>query len=55
MNNKEMNDPALEKKYIFVMSPEQILYVGAKILGKFHHSSFLAGGAAIGAGNLVVS
>jgi hypothetical protein len=42
------------KKYIFVVSPDGVFYVGPKVRGKFHHSSFLAGGATLGAGNLLI-
>ncbi|GLT76269.1 hypothetical protein SLA2020_479390 [Shorea laevis] len=39
-------------KWIFVMSTSHILYAGQKKKGMFHHSSFLAGGAALAAGRL---
>ncbi|OMO68283.1 putative calmodulin binding protein [Corchorus olitorius] len=42
-----------EGKYIFVMSTSKKLYAGEKKKGKFHHSSFLAGGATLAAGRLV--
>ncbi|GMJ07135.1 hypothetical protein like AT3G13600 [Hibiscus trionum] len=41
-------------KWIFVLSTSKILYVGVKKKGTFQHSSFLAGGATIAAGRLVV-
>ncbi|KAL1820966.1 hypothetical protein ACET3Z_015835 [Daucus carota] len=41
-------------KWIFVLSAYKILYVGKKKKGKFQHSSFLAGGATLSAGRLVV-
>ncbi|XP_022754360.1 IQ domain-containing protein IQM2-like [Durio zibethinus] len=41
-------------KWIFVLSASKILYVGRKKKGTFQHSSFLAGGATIAAGRLVV-
>lgn len=41
-------------KFIFVISPASIMYSGPKIRGHFHHSSFLAGGSIIGAGNLEI-
>ncbi|KAI3791539.1 hypothetical protein L2E82_05342 [Cichorium intybus] len=41
-------------KWIFVLSTSNILYVGMKRKGKFQHSSFLAGGATLSAGRLVV-
>ncbi|XP_007014678.2 PREDICTED: IQ domain-containing protein IQM2 [Theobroma cacao] len=43
-----------DAKSIFVLSTSKILYVGMKKKGKFQHSSFLAGGATIAAGRLVV-
>ncbi|XP_010683780.2 IQ domain-containing protein IQM3 [Beta vulgaris subsp. vulgaris] len=41
-------------KWIFVMSTCKKLYVGEKKKGRFHHSSFLAGGATLAAGRLIV-
>jgi hypothetical protein len=41
-------------KWIFVMSTSKRLYSGVKQKGVFHHSSFLAGGATLAAGRLVV-
>ncbi|GLT82413.1 hypothetical protein SLE2022_007900 [Rubroshorea leprosula] len=41
-------------KQIFVLSTSKTLYVGQKKKGTFQHSSFLAGGATIAAGRLVV-
>ncbi|KAK3043548.1 hypothetical protein RJ639_002127 [Escallonia herrerae] len=41
-------------KWIFVMSTSKRLYAGEKKKGVFHHSSFLAGGATVAAGRLVV-
>ncbi|CAH9099408.1 unnamed protein product [Cuscuta europaea] len=41
-------------KWIFVMSTSKKLYAGEKKKGIFHHSSFLAGGATLAAGRLVV-
>ncbi|XP_074576407.1 IQ domain-containing protein IQM1-like [Curcuma longa] len=41
-------------KWIFVLSTMKALYVGEKKKGSFQHSSFLAGGATIAAGRLVV-
>lgn len=40
------------EKWIFVMSTSKRLYAGAKKKGRFHHSSFLAGGATFAAGRL---
>ncbi|XP_050228636.1 IQ domain-containing protein IQM3 [Mercurialis annua] len=39
-------------KWIFVLSTAKRLYCGEKKKGKFHHSSFLAGGATVAAGRL---
>ncbi|GLT27006.1 hypothetical protein SLA2020_020360 [Shorea laevis] len=41
-------------KWIFVLSTSKTLYVGQKKKGAFQHSSFLAGGATIASGRLVV-
>lgn len=41
-------------KWIFVMSTSERLYAGEKKKGVFHHSTFLAGGATLAAGRLVV-
>ncbi|GLT27015.1 hypothetical protein SLA2020_020450 [Shorea laevis] len=41
-------------KWIIVLSTSKTLYVGQKKKGTFQHSSFLAGGATIAAGRLVV-
>ncbi|KAK9921579.1 hypothetical protein M0R45_030084 [Rubus argutus] len=43
-----------ETKWIFVLSVSKDLYVGQKSKGTFQHSSFLAGGATLSAGRLVV-
>ncbi|XP_050227462.1 IQ domain-containing protein IQM6 [Mercurialis annua] len=43
-----------DAKWIFVLSTSKILYVGLKKKGTFQHSSFLAGGATLSAGRLVV-
>ncbi|KAF5750491.1 putative calmodulin binding protein [Tripterygium wilfordii] len=40
-------------KWIFVMSTSQKLYAGEKKKGRFHHSSFLAGGSTLAAGRLI--
>ncbi|KAL4590766.1 hypothetical protein LXL04_003709 [Taraxacum kok-saghyz] len=42
------------EKWIFVTSTSNRLYAGQKKKGKFHHSSFLAGGATLAAGRLDV-
>ncbi|KAI3707576.1 hypothetical protein L6452_26202 [Arctium lappa] len=47
-------DTTNEAKWIFVMSTSKRLYAGEKKKGKFHHSSFLAGGATLAAGRLDV-
>ncbi|GKV21785.1 hypothetical protein SLEP1_g31731 [Rubroshorea leprosula] len=41
-------------KWIFVLSTSKTLYVSQKKKGTFQHSSFLAGGATIVVGRLVV-
>ncbi|KAL8142869.1 hypothetical protein V2J09_015901 [Rumex salicifolius] len=41
-------------KCIFVLSTCKTLYVGQKVKGHFQHSSFLAGGATLSAGRLVL-
>ncbi|KAD7478248.1 hypothetical protein E3N88_01384 [Mikania micrantha] len=41
-------------KWIFVLSTTMVLYIGTKKKGKFQHSSFLAGGATVSAGRLVI-
>ncbi|KAM7264609.1 hypothetical protein ACFE04_002292 [Oxalis oulophora] len=43
-----------DAKWIFVLSTSKTLYVGLKCKGTFQHSSFLAGGATLSAGRLVV-
>ncbi|GAV86131.1 hypothetical protein CFOL_v3_29564 [Cephalotus follicularis] len=43
-----------DAKWIFVLSASKTLYIGQKQKGKFQHSSFLAGGATLSAGRLVV-
>lgn len=43
-----------DAKWIFVLSTSKTLYVGQKLKGTFQHSSFLAGGATLSAGRLVV-
>lgn len=43
-----------DAKWIFVLSVSKDLYVGLKRKGRFQHSSFLAGGATLSAGRLVV-
>ncbi|KAK9079188.1 hypothetical protein SSX86_000858 [Deinandra increscens subsp. villosa] len=46
---------AANAKWIFVLSTSNVMYVGKKHKGKFQHSSFLAGGATLSAGQLVVT
>jgi len=41
-------------KWIYVVDPSGRLYIAKKVKGRFHHSSFLAGGTAKAAGNLTV-
>ncbi|GAU34426.1 hypothetical protein TSUD_393790 [Trifolium subterraneum] len=43
-----------DAKMIFVLSTSKTLYIGHKNKGTFQHSSFLAGGATLSAGRLVV-
>ncbi|MED6106217.1 IQ domain-containing protein iqm6 [Stylosanthes scabra] len=43
-----------DAKWIFVLSASKTLYIGQKNKGTFQHSSFLAGGATLSAGRLVV-
>ncbi|KAA8518340.1 hypothetical protein F0562_015777 [Nyssa sinensis] len=43
-----------DAKWIFVLSTSKNLYIGQKHKGTFQHSSFLAGGATLSAGRLVV-
>lgn len=43
-----------DAKWIFVLSTLKTLYVAQKKKGTFQHSSFLAGGATLSAGRLVV-
>lgn len=50
----EIPDNDDQGKFIFVVSPKKIMYCGPKIRGHFHHSSFLSGGAILGAGNLEI-
>ncbi|KAG0268469.1 hypothetical protein DFQ27_006699 [Actinomortierella ambigua] len=42
-------------KYIYVMDPKGVLYIGRKIKGNFHHSSFFGGGTVCAAGGIVVN
>lgn len=39
-----------DSRLMYVLSPSGVLYIGEKVKGRFHHSSFLSGGACIGAG-----
>lgn len=43
-----------DAKWIFVLSVSKIMYVAMKKKGNFQHSSFLAGGATLSAGRIVV-
>ncbi|KAL1832008.1 hypothetical protein ACET3Z_001659 [Daucus carota] len=43
-----------DSKWIFVLSTSRTLYVGIKKKGTFQHSSFLAGGATLAAGRIMV-
>ncbi|CAK7343406.1 unnamed protein product [Dovyalis caffra] len=53
-NSLDTSKGTQKAKWIFVMSTSKRLYAGEKKKGTFHHSSFLAGGAAVAAGRLVV-
>ncbi|KAF9955492.1 hypothetical protein BGZ65_003361 [Modicella reniformis] len=44
-----------KNKYIYVTDPEGTLYVHRKVKGRFHHSSFLGGGAVCSAGAIIVN
>lgn len=48
-------DTAVGTKWIFVLDTTRCMYVGEKKKGLFQHSSFVAGGAIITAGRLVVN
>ncbi|KAK8670271.1 hypothetical protein V6N13_105030 [Hibiscus sabdariffa] len=52
--SKEAVNTREGSKWIFVLSTCRVLYVGEKVKGLFQHSSFLAGGATIASGRLVV-
>ncbi|URE18435.1 Calmodulin-binding protein [Musa troglodytarum] len=52
--NRTLVDTTEGSKWIFVLSTIRALYVGQKMKGSFQHSSFLAGGATIAAGRLIV-
>lgn len=43
-----------DAKWIFVLSASKVLYIGQKKKGTFQHSSFLAGGATLSAGRVVI-
>ncbi|XP_010542454.1 PREDICTED: IQ domain-containing protein IQM2-like [Tarenaya hassleriana] len=49
-----MDAEDIDSKWIFVLSTSKTLYIGKKKKGTFQHSSFLAGGATIAAGRLVI-
>ncbi|KAL0401512.1 UNVERIFIED_CONTAM: IQ domain-containing protein IQM3, partial [Sesamum latifolium] len=51
-NLLDTNEEVTGSKWIFVMSTSGKLYAGQKKKGRFHHSSFLAGGATLAAGRL---
>ncbi|KAL3529768.1 hypothetical protein ACH5RR_009090 [Cinchona calisaya] len=56
MQTGELLDTTEEPKakWIFVLSTTRTMYVGKKKKGSFQHSSFLAGGATLAAGRIVV-
>mmetsp|Transcript_68811 Transcript_68811/g.124039 ORF Transcript_68811/g.124039 Transcript_68811/m.124039 type:complete len:117 (-) Transcript_68811:75-425(-) len=41
-------------RQMFVIGCDKTLYISVKVTGHFHHSSFLAGGACLAAGYVVV-
>ncbi|XP_057965563.1 IQ domain-containing protein IQM3-like [Malania oleifera] len=49
----DTNQDSVKVKWIFSMDTSKKLYAGEKKKGRFHHSSFLAGGATLAAGRLV--
>ena len=55
-----VKDPVTEKppekreKWIYVWDMHSRLYINRKMPGRFHHSSFVAGGAVKAAGSIVV-
>merc|ERR1712166_704014 len=51
---KNMTPDGKNSMMIYVMSPKHQLYVGEKSVGRFHHSSFLAGASTSAAGSMVV-
>lgn len=51
---KNMTPDGKHSMMIYVMSPKHQLYVGEKSVGRFHHSSFLAGATTAAAGSMVV-
>ncbi|KAF7818908.1 IQ domain-containing protein IQM6 [Senna tora] len=52
--NGQLVETTPDAKWIFVLSTSRTLYIGEKMKGTFQHSSFLAGGATLSAGRLVV-
>lgn len=50
----DTTEEAKDSKWIFVLSTSRTLYVGIKKKGAFQHSSFLAGGATLAAGRIMV-
>lgn len=56
ISNGHQHHPSTGDKptYMFIVSPENQIYLGVHNLGKFHHSSFLSGGSVLGAGAMVI-
>jgi len=44
-----------EEKVMFVIGPDETLYVAEKVWGTFHHTSFLGGSVVLGAGSMMVT
>jgi len=55
LSGNRVGDGAEGETLMFVLAPDLTIYVGAKIKGAFHHSSFLGGGAVAGAGYITVA
>lgn len=51
---KSSNRTRTKNNLIYVVGPNRALYVAIKTKGRFHHSSFFAGGAVVAAGTLEV-
>lgn len=51
-DTKDHVSDQVKGKAIFVIGPDKTLYAGSHIANQFHHTSFLSGGAVIGAGEI---